>query len=131
MSEVDELKKRIHELEEVVWAVTHINIEKNLTDIIVKYQRERQELSDMLEATHSLFMPVVSDHPDYTRSWAGWSEAFAIFAQYSQDYDHVAAEHDIIYAGPPLSMVSEAHKARLEVLGWHEDGDLDCFYHYV
>ncbi|HYF56697.1 MAG TPA: hypothetical protein VEA41_20765 [Salinarimonas sp.] len=32
---------------------------------------------------------------------------------------NVDAEHDIIYAGPDISEVSDAVAARLEAIGWH------------
>lgn len=64
--------------------------------------------------------------------YAGWAEAFAIFHHYTNhNFDHVACEHDIIYAGPDPTAVSEQHKARLEELGWYADHSLDCFYRFV
>ena len=50
------------------------------------------------------------------RTWAGYAEAFAIFAKY--EGQGVCAEHDEIDAGPDPSVVSEVDKKRLLELGW-------------
>lgn len=62
--------------------------------------------------------------------WIGWIEAFTIFQKYHPAVD-INAEHDIIYAGPPPSKVSEEDKARLAQLRWHVDTMVDSFYHHV
>jgi len=56
-------------------------------------------------------------------TWAEWSEAFSIFARYSNggDYDEVCAEHDEIFAGPEVKKVSPADLQRLQELGWKPD----------
>lgn len=50
-------------------------------------------------------------------TWAGYAEAFAIFAKY--EGQGVCAEHDEIFAGPDPSVVTEADKKRLIELGWN------------
>jgi hypothetical protein len=94
---------------------------------------------------HSRHLPLTSEHERYTltrriempetqdntnrNKWRGYAEAFTVFAKYStSSYDHVAGEHDIIYAGPDPSVVSDEDKATLESLGWHIDTSLDSFY---
>lgn len=68
---------------------------------------------------------------DYKYTFAAWAEAFTIFAKYeAEGWAEVAAEHDILYAGPKnFSEVSDEDKARLKELGWHTDIDLKSFYH--
>lgn len=69
------------------------------------------------------------DIDTYRYSYAAWIEAFTIFAKYSEGDDHIAAEHDIIYACD--KEVSQEDKERLEVLGWYWDEELPCFYKHV
>lgn len=59
--------------------------------------------------------------------WCDWAEAFTIFAKYSDGADHVAAEHDEVFAGPDPDVVSSEDVARLEALGWRADAKLGCF----
>lgn len=41
----------------------------------------------------------------------------------------VSAEHDIIYAGPDISLLPEGVNTKLEKLGWHRsDADNWAFY---
>ncbi len=55
-----------------------------------------------------------------------------IFAEISpKDAQDVSAEHDILYAGPDPSIVSDEKKAELEELGWYVAEEHDCFYHFV
>jgi hypothetical protein len=65
--------------------------------------------------------------------WMEMSEAFAIFAKYSDGkYGYVYAEHDRIDAGPDPKVVSPEDKARLEELDWHvDDIDGNMFYRFV
>jgi len=45
------------------------------------------------------------------------AEGLRILAKYDSS---VAAEHDIVYAGPYIaSVVSEADRVQLEAMGWH------------
>lgn len=68
---------------------------------------------------------------EYEYTFQAWAEAFAIFAKYEpESIAHVAAEHDIIYAGPEVE-VSPEDKARLEELGWFYDKSLPCWCQYV
>lgn len=71
--------------------------------------------------------------PKSERGYESWAEAFTIFARYlpNEDWSQVAAEHDIIYAGPSPSVVSAEDTARLEVLGWSVEHDYECFSHNV
>lgn len=65
-------------------------------------------------------------------SYQAWARAFTIFAQYGgEPVDPVGAEHDIIYAGPNPAKVSEGDKAELEMLGWHESSEYECFYRFA
>lgn len=69
-----------------------------------------------------------------SHKWAGWAEAFTIFAKYSKDengFDHVAGEHDEIFAGPNPEIVSAEDKARLSALGWSADNDVECFQKFT
>jgi hypothetical protein len=68
---------------------------------------------------------------DYTRTYAGWAEAFTIFHKYKANRADVAAEHDTIYAGPDPATVEQADLVRLKELGWHIQDQYDCFYHFV
>ena len=56
-------------------------------------------------------------------------EAFTIFRRY-EDGD-IAAEHDIIYAGPAPNDVSEDDKLKLAELGWHVEEEFDCFFYFT
>lgn len=42
--------------------------------------------------------------------------------------EDIAAEHDVIYAGGPASIMDTDN---LEDLGWHYDEHLETFYYYV
>jgi hypothetical protein len=42
----------------------------------------------------------------------------------------IAAEHDVIYAGPNADVVSEADAIELEKLGWHKSKH-DCWAFFV
>jgi len=53
----------------------------------------------------------------YKYSWQAWAEAFAIFALY-QEKASIAAEHDIILAGPSWETMAAEHRERLDQLGW-------------
>lgn len=64
-------------------------------------------------------------------SASAWAEAFTIFAKYTGDFCPIAAEHDIIYAGPDIDKVSEADKNRLIELGWRIDEDTESFARFV
>lgn len=65
----------------------------------------------------------------HARTYRGWAESFAIFAKYSEPdhFDHVAAEHDEIYAGPNPAVVSVEDRLALEALCWRADEKLHCF----
>ena len=53
-------------------------------------------------------------------SWAGFAEAFAIFAKYGEGELMTRAEHDEIYAGPDQDTVmDDADLVRLKQLGWY------------
>lgn len=70
----------------------------------------------------------MSDLPTY----ANYAEAFTIMEKYNEgNIASIAVEHDIIYAGHNLSGITEEDLERLEELGWEEDNDLECFYHFV
>ena len=43
----------------------------------------------------------------------------------------VAVEHDVMYAGPDPSTVSEENRVEIETFGWHAEEEFDCFYHFV
>lgn len=71
----------------------------------------------------------MSEDPRYFH-YAGWAEAFTIFAEYvdpDEKVHHVAAEHDEIFAGPPPERLPLADLNRLAALGWRPDTDLGCF----
>jgi len=57
------------------------------------------------------------------------SQALDIFMKYPED--DMAADHDIIWAGPDPNSVSEVDIVKLAALGWHPEWDLDCFYHHT
>lgn len=56
-----------------------------------------------------------------------------IFAELSPEASDrsIAVEHDIIYAGPDPSIVSDEKQAELAELGWGIEEEFDCFYHFV
>lgn len=57
-------------------------------------------------------------------------EALKIFDKY-EHIQALSAEHDIIYAGPSPSQVTDEDVTRLEELGWHAEMEYDCFYKFV
>jgi len=67
----------------------------------------------------------------FARTYAGWAEAFSIFARYPDDEPGVAVERDKILAGPDPNIVSLPDLARLLALGWYSDDTLECFYRLV
>lgn len=48
------------------------------------------------------------------------AEAMAIFATYD-GYHEIAAEHDVLMAGPQVEATTPEHAKRLDELRWHED----------
>lgn len=72
----------------------------------------------------------MSERDPKSYTYAGWAEAFEIFARYSlsegADYG-VSAEHDELLAGPSPVVVAPADVARLEALGWHPVKEHGCF----
>lgn len=55
----------------------------------------------------------------YDRTWAGYAEAFLIFARYGQGDFQTCAEHDVIYSGPQTpDGMSKTDLDRLDALGW-------------
>lgn len=74
------------------------------------------------------------DPDGYRYTWAAWAEAFTIFAKYQPKEragQHVAAEHDEIYAGPDPRVVAEDDLRRLDALGWRQMSDLECFARFT
>jgi hypothetical protein len=65
-----------------------------------------------------------------TNTYREFAEAFTIFARYA-GYDGVCAEHDEIWAGPDVSVVSAEDKARLAELGWTDGGEGFGFHRFV
>jgi len=57
-------------------------------------------------------------------------EGLKIFAKYGGDEYLVAAEHDVIFAGP-WEPLSEEDNKRLEELGWHFDEYADSWAKFV
>jgi len=57
-------------------------------------------------------------------------EALTIFNKYDHDDKSVAAEHDVVYAGPNPVDVSAEDTARLEELRWHPC-EYSCFAMYT
>ena len=57
--------------------------------------------------------------------------AFEIFMEAGDVGEGITAEHDKIFAGPPVELVSPEQLAELERLGWHPDESTDSFYHFV
>lgn len=55
--------------------------------------------------------------------------AFEIFMEAGDVGEGIAAEHDVIYAGPPPELVSAEQRAELACLGWRPYSD--GFYHFV
>lgn len=60
---------------------------------------------------------------------SGWIESFQIFAKYG-DWQEVAAEHDIVYAGPNPAEMKSDDIARLTELGWLES-EYGCWERFV
>lgn len=69
----------------------------------------------------------------YYATYAGWAEAFLIFAKYEPDSAfEVQAEHDEIYAGGQhYENYSEEDKARLEELHWIYNEELESYSHFT
>ena len=60
------------------------------------------------------------------------SEGFDIFRQFLDENDRdVSVDHDVIYAGPPPSIVPGHIQEKLEKLGWHPCNEHNCFYKFV
>lgn len=55
-------------------------------------------------------------------------EGLAILGKYAPE---IAAEHDIIYAGPDANEVTPGDKIQLESLGWHIDNNSDSWARFV
>lgn len=75
----------------------------------------------------------MSEDPNYHK-YAGWAEAFTIFAKYAdheEDVNHVAVEHDEIFAGPDIKQVPVEDRKRLEALGWTYDKSVDCWHRFT
>lgn len=65
-------------------------------------------------------------------SYQNWIDAFAIFLKYdSSESAQVAAQHEVIYAGPDIDNMSQKDIDRLEELGWDYDEQYGCFYRYT
>ena len=77
-------------------------------------------------------------------TFAEVSEGLTILAKYVESTSHaIAAEHDIIYAGPDEtlineddeesngSVVSEEDATRLRELGWHIDSETTSWARFV
>ena len=58
-------------------------------------------------------------------------EALMIFSKYDSNEGITAAEHDMIYAGPPTANVRSEDIIRLGELGWHVDESEEGFYAFV
>ena len=51
-----------------------------------------------------------------------------IFRRFLKENElYVAAEHDVIYAGPNPDVVPDDVKAELESLRWHPNEEFECF----
>jgi len=64
-------------------------------------------------------------------TWKDYAEEFAIFAKYSgtsEGYDHVAGEHDELWAGPNPEVVSEEDAKLIKKLGWTPHMDNECWH---
>jgi len=64
------------------------------------------------------------------------AEGLQILSKYcdADDCGHIAAEHDILYAGPDdfdPGVMSEEDRARMKELGWHMDDEFDCWARFV
>ncbi len=61
------------------------------------------------------------------------AESFAILASYETPTDpvEVSADHEVIYAGPAPSVVSDEHRGRLHELGWIVNKGFDCWQRFV
>lgn len=59
--------------------------------------------------------------------------AFRIFRRYEKDKTNrtIHASHDIIYAGPNPTDVSEEDLYELGKLGWHAEAQFECFGYYT
>lgn len=75
-----------------------------------------------------LFLKAETSH-----NWAGWAEAFTIFAKYAtgSKIDGVCATHDQVLAGPRPAVVTPEDRARLLALGWRVDRHLDSFARFT
>jgi hypothetical protein len=73
----------------------------------------------------------MSDTPEPRNKYERWIAAFTIFAKYEPNGGEVAAEHDVVYAGPNPETVNEDDIVTLDDLGWHISHDYDCFYAFT
>lgn len=69
----------------------------------------------------------------YYATYAGWAEAFAIFAKYEPLEEFgISAEHDEVYAGGQhYEDYSEEDKKRLEELHWTYDEHYESYHHFT
>lgn len=54
-------------------------------------------------------------------------QGLEIFKKYPGHPHYVTAEHDMLFAGPRPSKVSEEDIAKLASLGWNPEDNDDCF----
>ena len=64
-------------------------------------------------------------------TFAGFAEAFTIFAKYSEDLFPVCVEHDEIFAYLDFEVVSKEDCERLYELGWEPNNDVGGFIKFV
>jgi hypothetical protein len=65
-------------------------------------------------------------------TYEAMARAFQIFAEYSgHGRAGISAEHDVIYAGPDPSVVSEEHLMELAELFWLPEPEFDTFRRFT
>ena len=70
--------------------------------------------------------------PQFGNTFAGYAEAFTIFAKYSPGTYLMAGQHDQIFAAPGFSeVISEEDRARLKELGWRIDEENEGFVKFT
>lgn len=67
----------------------------------------------------------------WTHTYQALSQAFLVFARYQPAYDELAAEHDVLYAGPDPDAVSDDDKKTLAELGWEPEPQYNCFRYFT
>ena len=66
-----------------------------------------------------------------SKTWADYSEAFAIFAKYGEKSCETFTKFDVLYVSLLAEEASDVDRKRLRDLGWLEDPDYGYFFTFT